>query len=210
MKLHYEILDQKRINILPTLSKFKDVFYLAGGTGLALQIGHRDSVDFDFFVNKNINTQNLYNQIRDVFVGHKIEKVQEEKDTIGIIVDEELKISFMSYLYPVVDSFVQDEYLNIASIRDIACMKLSAITGRSVLKDYVDIYFILQRYSLKSILEFLTTKMPDQDYNLVLKCLIYFEDVAQEKIIFKNGADVTFEKIKTFLISEAKKIYKEV
>jgi hypothetical protein len=47
--MHYEILDENRIKILPLLKNFKDDFYLAGGTGLALQIGHRDSIDFDFF-----------------------------------------------------------------------------------------------------------------------------------------------------------------
>ena len=76
-----------------------------------------------------------------------------------------------------------------------------------MLKDYVDLYFIFQTYPLSDILEFLTKKMPDQDQNLVLKCLTYFGDVMQEKIIFKNGSDISFETIQKFLVTEVKKLY---
>ncbi|MFA6077282.1 MAG: nucleotidyl transferase AbiEii/AbiGii toxin family protein [Candidatus Paceibacterota bacterium] len=205
--MHYEILDKKRIDLLPTLAKFRDNFYLAGGTGLALQIGHRDSIDFDFFTPDHFDTRKLYDQVREVFASHKIEKTQEEKDTLSIILDEELKVSFLSYPYPVIDEFVHEAHINIASIRDIACMKLGAITSRSVLKDYVDLYFIFNSHLLPDILACLEKKMPDQDQNLVLKCLTYFEDIIEDKIVFKNGTDVPFDTIKKFLVEEVKKIY---
>ncbi len=205
--MHYEILDKVRIDLLPTLAQFKSDFYLAGGTGLALQIGHRDSVDFDFFMPGHLDTRKLYERVREVCHGRKIEKTQEEKDTLSIILDGELKVSYFGYPYPLVDGLIQSEYLDIAPIRDIACMKLSAITGRSVLKDYVDLYFILRAHPLPDILAILARKMPDQDQNLVLKCLTYFDDVLPEHVLFKNGADVSFDTIKKFLVAEVKQLY---
>lgn len=195
------------MGFLPTLAKFKGEFYLAGGTGLALQIGHRDSVDFDFFATGHFDTGKLHERVREACAGRKVEKVQEEKDTLSVIINEELKVSFLRYPYPVIDPLIHDAHVDIASIRDIACMKLSAITGRSVLKDYVDLYFIFQQYPLREVLAFLAKKMPDQDQNLVLKCLTYFDDVVSEKIIFKNGADVPFGTVKKFLVTEVKKLY---
>jgi hypothetical protein len=80
--MFYNILDKKRLAILPLLKNFKADFYLAGGTGLALQLGHRDSIDFDFFLPKNIDTPKLFFTIRYIFKNHKILKVQEEKNTL--------------------------------------------------------------------------------------------------------------------------------
>ena len=181
---------------------------MAGGTGLALQIGHRDSVDFDFFTYGHFETRKLYNQVCEIFAGRTIEKTQEEKDTLSVIIDGELKISFFGYSYQTINALVKDTHFDIASIPDIACMKLSAITGRSVLKDYIDLYFILRLHPLSEILAFLAKKMPDQDQNLVLKCLTYFDDVTKEKIIFKNRSDVSLDTIKKFFTAEVKKLYR--
>lgn len=204
--MHYEILDQKRIDILPILKNLKDTFYLAGGTGLALLIGHRDSIDFDFFTANPIDTQRFYLDLLDLFRNHKIVKIQEEKNTLTVIVDDHIKISFFTFPYPVLEDFVEDEDLKIASILDIACMKLSAIVGRSVLKDYIDIYFILKTCKLSNILNKLTKKMPDLDHNLVLKSLVYFEDITNEQIIFKNDNYISLQEIKVFFEAEVKKL----
>ena len=85
--MFYNILDKKRLSILPLLNNFKKDFYLAGGTGLALQLGHRDSIDFDFFSKKDINTTELFLKIKQVFRGHKIKKVQEIKNTLTVFID---------------------------------------------------------------------------------------------------------------------------
>ena len=76
--MFYNILDKKRKNILPFLKNFKSDFYLAGGTALALQIGHRDSIDFDFFAPQDIDTKKLFEKIRDIFQDFEISKIQEE------------------------------------------------------------------------------------------------------------------------------------
>ena len=69
-----EILDRKRKTLLPLFKAFKEEFYLAGGTALALQIGHRDSIDFDFFCEKDFDPQTLLKNLKDIFSVHKVSR----------------------------------------------------------------------------------------------------------------------------------------
>ncbi len=202
--MFYTILDAKRIALLPLLKNFQDRFYLAGGTSLALQIGHRDSIDFDFFAKEDIDTKKLFEQIRESFTGHSISKIQEEENTLTVLIDESVKFSFFTHRYSLIRDAIRDEYLTLASIEDIACMKLSAITGRASNKDYIDLYFILDKFSLQEILGFANEKYPELDRNLLLKSLVYFDDVTEEKILFKNNTEVSFEDVKRKLQREVK------
>lgn len=202
--MFYTILDPKRIAILPILKNFQDRFYLAGGTSLALQIGHRDSIDFDFFTEKDIDTAKLFEQLREVFEGYSIKKIQEEKNTLTILIDDSIKLSFFTHTYPLIRNTIHDEYLTLASLEDISCMKLSAITGRATNKDYIDLYFLLEKFSLKDILTFASEKYPELDRNLLLKSLVYFDDIVEEKILFKNNKDVSFDDVKKRLQHEVK------
>jgi hypothetical protein len=198
-KLHWEILDGERNKILPLFSCFKDDFYLAGGTALALQLGHRDSIDFDFFAKKNFSSLGLFNKLKVAFNELKIVKVQEEKDTLTVLIDEKIKISFFAYPYILIKPIIKSEFINLASIEDIGLMKLSAITGRSVLKDYVDLYWILQKICLADLVPLCQKKYKDLDINLVLKSLVYFDDVIEEPMIYKNSGEVGFDEIKRYL-----------
>jgi predicted nucleotidyltransferase component of viral defense system len=205
--MYYEILDEKRKNILPVLGEFKSSFYLAGGTALALQIGHRDSIDFDFFTEKQIDTQKLFETLRGIFKDHVLTKIQEETNTLSVIVDESIKLSFFTYSYPLLNNVIEEEYLRVASVEDIACMKLSAVTGRASNKDYIDLYYILQNTSLLHLLEIAEKKFSSLDANLILKSLVYFDDISHEPILFKEGKEIPFETVKTFLETEVKKIH---
>jgi hypothetical protein len=202
--MFYNILDKKRLAILPFLKKFKADFYLAGGTGLALQLGHRDSIDFDFFSLKNFETKDLYAQIKEAFAGHKLLKVQDEKNTLTVFIDENIKLSFFSYPYKLIGKLIAEENFKIASIEDIAIMKMAAIVSRATNKDYIDLYFILKKMSLKDVLYKMEKKLPDLDLNLVLKSLVYFEDIVCEPIKFKNGKKVSFSVVKEFIKKEVK------
>jgi hypothetical protein len=97
--------------------------------------------------------------------------------------------------------------LDIAALADIGCAKLVAITGRSVQKDYVDLYEILKTISLKELITLYAVKFQDIDTGLVLKSLVYFDDVLQEEIIYKEGHDISFEKVKTALLGQANGYY---
>jgi len=200
--MFYNILDNKRKLILPLLRNFKDDFYLAGGTGLALQIGHRDSIDFDFFSKNDINTDNLFLKIREIFNEHKILKAHEESNTLTVYINKVIKLSFFTYKYPLISDLIDEPYLKIASITDIACMKLSAIVSRATIKDYVDLYYILQKIPLKLLLEKLNKKMPELETNLVLKSLVYFKDIKEEPIKFKNDEFINLKTIEKFFTEE--------
>jgi len=203
--MFYDILDTERKNVLPLLGAFKDDFYLAGGTALALHLGHRDSVDLDLFTESHIDTQKLFEVARDVLAGHSLIKVQEEKDTLSIVLDGRIKISFFSYPYPLLKEPVTEEHLRVASIEDIACMKLSAITGRASNKDYIDLYYILQDMPLMTLFGYVKQKLPSLDINLVLKSMVYFDDIEHEQILFKKGREVSFETVQAFLKDEVKR-----
>lgn len=144
--LHYEILDKKRVEIIPLFRPFKKDFYLAGDTGLALQIGHRDSLDFDFFSQKAFDPGKLFLTLKDIFEGFKLIKVQEEKDTLSVILEDSIKISFFTYNYGLVKRPIKEDYFNLASLEDIGCMKLSAVVSRATNKDYIDLYLSLKGF----------------------------------------------------------------
>ena len=204
--MFYNILDQKRLDLLPFFKNFKKDFYLGGGTALALQIGHRDSVDFDFFKEGEIETQKLFNDLEEFFDRRHLLKVQEERNTLGLIVDDSIRLSFFGYKYKLIKELIDEENLNLASVEDIGCMKLSAITGRASNKDYIDLYYILQNNRLADLLEKAAEKFPDLDRNLILKSLVYFEDVNLEPIMFKNNNHVDFEEVKKFLEEKVKEL----
>jgi Nucleotidyl transferase AbiEii toxin, Type IV TA system len=205
MDLHFDILDAERRAILPNLRVFKEQgFYLAGGTALALMLGHRDSIDFDFFTEKEFDTKKLFSDIEKAFAGHHTDITQEEKNTLSILIDQNIRISFITYAYPLLNPLVLIENISLASLEDIGCMKLSAITGRSSVKDYVDLYFILQHTSLETLLELAKRKLPSLDELVILKSLGYFDDVRDEVILYKV-VPVDFEVIKRFLANAAQK-----
>jgi len=210
-KLRSFILSESRRKILSSFVSWKNDFYLAGGTGLALQIGHRDSIDFDFFSSNSFDPNKLIERLLAIF-GHKSFTVtQIEKNTLSILLNSEIKISFMTYDYPLLNSLIQTEFLNISSIPDIACMKLSAIMQRSALKDYADLYEIMKIYSLEQLLLFAKKKYPMIDSTVILKSLSYLEDIIDEPLIYKDEKLMpSLIKLKQFFQNEVKKYINKI
>jgi hypothetical protein len=204
--MFYDILDKDRINVLPLLASLKDDFYLAGGTGLALQLGHRDSYDFDFFSEKNVDTEKLFLRIKEIFFGYNLVKTQEEENTLSVTINSNIKLSFFTFPYKLIEKLIEEPYLNVASIVDIACMKVSAITGRGTNKDYIDLYYILQKISLSELLKATNKKFPELDISLILKSLVYFDDVIEEPIRFKHDKEISMQEVKRFLEESVKKL----
>lgn len=210
MKLYDSILDEKRLAILPKLRFAREQgFYLAGGTALALQIGHRDSIDFDFFCPTSFDTEELFTIIQVHFTPGTLVQVQNEKNTLEIIIDGAIRLSFMSYQYPLIVPLVETEFFDIAAIADIGCMKLSAITSRTAYKDYVDLYFILQSVSLVALIDSLKTKLPSLEPMLALKSLVYFDDIVHEEIIYKTEP-ISFGEIKIRLLDAVTHYNKQI
>ncbi len=206
--LHLEVFDESRIKVLEKLSNFKDIFYLAGGTSLALQLGHRDSIDFDFFTQDNFDENKLIEKIENIFSIENTKIIQLERGTVTAIIDGEVKISFFNYKYNLLEKVIETEFLNLASVLDIACMKMSAICSRSTNKDYVDLYFILKDLNLENILENVKIKYPTLDINVILKSLVYFEDIELEPLMMYLEKDLEFKILEKFLIQKVKEYTK--
>lgn len=208
MRYHYEILDKNRQQLLPKFAVLKDRFYLAGGTALALYLGHRDSIDFDFFTSIDFNSSLLVEELRNIFQDSQIEEKISQPNTLILKIDE-VNVSFFKINENMLEPFVKTEHLHLASLADIGCMKLSALLGRSVLKDYVDLYVICKTViPLNALLEKAKTKYPTVDSGAFIRALGYYEDIQMDDIIFKNNFYITKEVIENFFISEIKKLFK--
>lgn len=196
---HLESLDETRRRLLPEIAKAGTDFYLVDGTALALQIGHRDSIDFDFFTQETFDTKRLFQNCEHIFAGNSILKTQEETDTLSLTIAGAVRLSFFGYPYEVLQPLINVEQFRLASPLDIGVMKLSAITSRSTLKDYVDLYFILQTISLADLLARANKKFPALDQNLILKSLVYFADITDEPIMYQPGFATNQSAIEDFI-----------
>jgi len=191
-----ETLDKERIKLLPYFEKIKNMwFYLAWWTALALIFWHRKSVDFDFFIKWWFDENKLFLDILDIFKKENIVKTFSEKNTLYVEVNG-VKISFFGYDYDLIWEKIETKYFEIASLQDIWTMKLWAIQKRATNKDYVDLYYILQKISLDDLIKFFYKKYGKilSEY-IILKSLVYFDDIKNDELIFTDK-QMNFEKIK--------------
>lgn len=175
---------------------------LVGGTSLALQYGHRNSIDLDFF--GTIDDDPL--SIRECLetIGHV--SVLKETKSIRIYDLDKVKIDFVDYSrYQWLTEAITEDGLRLASPKDIAAMKVNAIEGRGTRKDFVDIFFLLQHYSLDEILGFYQEKYPEHSVFRALMSLSYFED-AEKQMMPKMFSKVSWDEMKAYIIKEVKKI----
>jgi len=212
-KLHWDILDESRKKLLPKLAFLKEEgFYLAGGTGLALQIGHRRSLDFDFYKKDTFSPGDLQN----IFVGKfGIDRVKIANITKNFLRLEinNIEISFFFYPYNLVEDLIEIDASYIASIKDIGAMKLIAIVQRGTKRDFVDIYFLIKQFGLKTLLEAVQIKYPSYNIYIGLQALLYFTD-AEKTDEYKNRFDpitkLDWLKIKKLITKEVFKIQKSL
>jgi hypothetical protein len=178
---HFEILDEKRRKIYPLLSFLTGHnFYLAGGTALALQLGHRTSVDFDFYSPKNFKKGAILKLIKKNIPQLKLKVLRDFDDTFEAVLEGEVNISFFYYGYPMLEKFVPMNGLKVASVADIAAMKIIAITQRGKRRDFVDIYYLLKIYSLEEIFNFTQRKFKEFDIYNGLRGLVYFDEAEDD------------------------------
>lgn len=206
--MHLEILAVPTQKLLKKfeLEKWLKSYYLAGGTALALQYGHRESIDLDFFSEKKINTGLLIKKLSTI---GKFKLINEEENTVEGILDG-VKVSFMSYPYMLVvpkEKFFTNIFL--AGVLDIALMKLNAVAGRNTKKDFIDLYFFLQKENkdLSWLFRQMKKKYIEFDLNTMhlLKALVYFVEADKEPIPIVLEK-VNWPAIKKYFIREVKKI----
>ncbi len=174
-----------------------DKFYLVGGTALALQIGHRHSVDLDFFTESPFETTQLESYLVNSF-GFATDYLA--KNTLkGYI--RNTKVDFLTHAYPLVKPLVIDHNLKLASLQDIGAMKLHAIShSGNRQKDFYDVYFLLENLSLKQLLEAYEIKYASSNPIIPVKGITWFEDIDFEIEKPLLISEVTFSKVKKRLI----------
>lgn len=201
--MHADALTQEAALILPKFSRVKS-FYLVGGTALALQIGHRLSVDFDFFSEEPL-PKNLLSRVKRIFAPLPLAVTYRAPEQINLTIHG-VKTTFFHYEYPVVDTLVSYKGISLASIREVAAMKAFAIGKRLAYKDYIDWYFLLKdkHVTLQEVIDHAAKKY-DGDFNdrLFLGQLVSFEDVETQKIDFLRG-EISRGEIEGFLKNEVR------
>jgi len=173
---------------------------LVGGTALALQLGHRLSIDLDFFGQVEGDTQTI--AIRLMEEGFNVTTTVNSKN-IHIFTINGVKTDIVNYKYSWIDDLIEDGGIRLAGLRDIAAMKIAAITNRGSKKDFIDIFFLLNHFSLKEIIDLYLDKYPDASSFLAYKSLVYFAD-AEAQIMPKMLIPTTWEDVKRKIIAEVK------
>lgn len=187
--LHLETIAPTTLELLVNLQRIKALndTRLVGGTSLALQYGHRISVDLDLFTkNKITDFITIITEIKSK--GYKIE-IRKQTPSILISMIENVKVDIVSYPYEWLDNKKCEENIVFATDKDIAAMKLSAITNRGTKKDFIDLYYLLRNFTLEQMLSFYSEKYTDGSTFMVLKSLTWFDDADLE--ILPNMMDKT-------------------
>lgn len=182
-------------------------FYLAGGTALALQLGHRRSVDLDFFS----QTKDVPTLIEPLLVSLAQFEPQLADSSWGnlVFLARGVRVGFYGYGYNLLQPPLKVEGIQLASVEDIGLMKLDAILGRAGRKDFIDLYEICKYHPLRELLDLAPRKYPGvRDFETqVVKRLVYFEraeiDISPSMLVPAN-----WEKVKGFFRKQAEEIGK--
>lgn len=149
-------------------------FFLVGGTALALQLGHRNSIDIDFFTQNSFTVAEIEDAIKD---RHSFTTTLVRNNTILAVVDT-VKTDFIKHDYPLIHPPITEEGIRYLGKEDIAGMKIHAIiqSGKR-LKDFIDIYFLLEHFSMNQLIEFFSKKYTYSNPMIALKAITYFDDI---------------------------------
>lgn len=168
-------------------------FVLVGGTALALQIGHRKSIDLDMFTLQNFDSEVLVSNLEAAY--NPIVKVKSKNTLITDI--NFIKVDFIKFNHPFIRPIKITEGIRYLAIEDIAPMKIDAICGRGNKKDFYDLYFLLNFFSLPQMLELYAEKYNHATIFHVIKSLTWFEDAEfqiQPELINNN---ISWGQVKT-------------
>lgn len=203
--MHTEALTEHGRHLFPLLVHFPD-FYLAGGTSIALQIGHRVSVDFDFFSEGKIK-KTLLAKVEEVFAGKKRHVLVNNPDELTLTI-EGVKCTFLSYPFPVLLPTLHEAGVEFLALPELGATKAYTIGRRGELKDYIDMYFLLKQgaSTLGEIIDLAQKKYGDGfDARLFFEQLVYFDDIEEVDIQFLTEP-VSRETLKDFFEDEIRRV----
>lgn len=176
--LHEEAVDTvlldlaRQLTVKPSMGSFA----LAGGTALALQLGHRMSVDLDFFSREDFDFRAIRSDLES-WEGGRVLRAEDGTVTAEI---SGAKIDILRHRYPVIEEIIERDGLRLLALPDIAAMKLLAISSRGSKKDFFDIHALLEEFSMAQLLDFFAAKYPKMETFQVIMSLTYFQDAEGE------------------------------
>lgn len=178
-----------------------DQFYLVGGTALALQIGHRMSIDIDLFTINDFDSYELIETLNKDF----IVSIESESSNMLITYIDNIKVDFVKMGYPLLYKPILSGNIRMLDNRDIAAMKLKAIMQRGSKKDFFDMYFFLQQMTLESMLQLFKKKFEQYELFYAIKSLTYFNDAENDADPIVFDKNVTWAKVKSSISEEVNK-----
>ncbi|MBQ8593199.1 MAG: nucleotidyl transferase AbiEii/AbiGii toxin family protein [Bacteroidaceae bacterium] len=199
--LSYQTVEPHTLELLKSLADEPMLasMRLVGGTALALQYGHRNSIDLDFFGSISADAE----EVKQVLRRHGTLEVIKETRSIMLYRLDGVKVDMVHYQYPWIDDAVKTDGLSLASPKDIAAMKVNAIEGRGTKKDFIDLYFLLKHYSIEEILGFYKEKYPEHSVFRALMSMSYFED-ADEQFMPLMFESVTWEEMRKTILEKVR------
>ena len=176
-------------------------FNLVGNTALALQIGHQNSIDIDLFGNSEINSALFLEKLSE------FGDVQVALSTKNLLITKinNVKVDFVNYKFPLLSNTLIVDNIRMISTKDIAAMKFNAIAMRGSKKDFIDLYFLLNEFSIKEIFLFYEEKYKNNSIFTIQKSLTFFEDADSQQHP-KMYLDFNWEICKQKIIEEVLKL----
>lgn len=217
MKFYPQILSSKQKEVLGKL-KFLENFnaYLAGGTALALQLGHRTSLDFDFYSPKKLPFLQLRGKLVESFTSLTLGTQTEDTFQADI---NGVSFSVFYYPYSIVKKLIEFPPIRIASLEDIAAMKVVAVIQRAKQRDFWDLYYLIEKLGVEKVIKSAFRKYPwyEENSQIVLKALTYFDEadsdqevnrivVFDKKIRWNEVKKKINQEVKVFFASESMRL----
>ena len=200
--MHKEVLTENQLQLLPILSECKREFYLVGGTAIALHIGHRRSIDFDLFKEKNLNIKKILEKLDQT--SNKYIITRRVTEQLNLVINN-VKLTFFQFPYTIISDAGFEKVFRMPDLLSLAAMKAFAMGRRAKWKDYVDLYYILKdHYSIVQIAQKANSLFKDQFSEKLFRAQIsFFDDVDySEKVEFLKTS-INEQEIKAFLIDKA-------
>jgi hypothetical protein len=202
---HWETISPAMREVMAEFSRSKigAHFYLAGGTALALQIGHRKSFDLDFF-SSTVDIPSIRQPLTDAFKSFAPQLADSAWGNL-VFLAHGVRLGFYNYGYHMVGAYVTADQTRLASITDIGLMNLDALLARSSRKDFHDLFEICQRIALRDLLDYAPQKYPaTRDFeSQVVRRLAYFDRAEQEEPV-PLLKPVPWEEVKGYFREQAR------
>jgi Nucleotidyl transferase AbiEii toxin, Type IV TA system len=196
--LRKETISKPTLELLKMLMQDQSLkdFFLVGGTALSLQIGHRISIDIDLFNTKEFDENSMLNKLE---AQYSFSQLYQDKNTLKGEVDG-IKVDLISHTYPLIKPLVVIDGIRMASLNDIAAMKLNAISGNGTrIKDFIDIAYLSSSLTFAEMVNSYEQKYALRNAVMAIKAVNYYEDIELTTKVQVLDKNFKWENIKSRL-----------